>query len=98
MTAKLEYIFREKTLSMVKLMITAEQAIEIFKKEFKGYNGQKIVKILKVEGFGYQFITNPGFYTGPLVVNFNGLFKIMNVNIFDSNDPFVSAKSEVIFG
>lgn len=79
-------------------MITPEQAIEIFKKDFKGYKGQKIEKILKVEGFGYQFITNPGFYTGPLVVDFNGNFKIMNVNIFDSKDPFVAAKSEVIFG
>lgn len=77
-------------------MITPEQAVEIFKKEFNGYNGQKIEKILKVEGFGYQFITNPGVYTGPLVVDFNGFFKIMDVNIFDPKDPFVSAKSEII--
>lgn len=79
-------------------MITPEKATEIFKKDYKGYNGQKIEKILKVEGFGYQFITNPGSYAGPLVVDFDGVFKIMSVNIFNENDPFVKAKSEVIFG
>ena len=75
-------------------MITPEQAIDIFKKEYKGYNGQKITHLTKVEGYGYLINMSPTVYTGPMGVDFEGNYKMFDADLFDENDPFTKAKTE----
>lgn len=78
-------------------MITADQAVKIFKKKYKGYKHQKIVQVVKVEGYGYHITIRPGPYTGPMGVDFDGNFVMFDANLFDENDPFRNAPQEVIF-
>ena len=75
-------------------IITPKQAIKIFKKEYKGYKGQKINHIYKVEGYGYVITLKPPVYTGPMGVNFDGHYQMFDANLFDENDPFTKAKKE----
>ena len=75
-------------------IITPEQAINIFKKEYKGYNNQKITHLTRVDGFGYMINIRPTVYTGPMGVDFEGHYKMFNANLFDENDPFTKAKKE----
>lgn len=75
-------------------MITPEQAVEIFKREYKGYKGQKITHLIKVEGYGYLINMSPTVYTGPMGVDFEGNYKMFDADLFDENDPFTKAKKE----
>ena len=75
-------------------MITPQQAVEIFKKEYKGYKGQKIEHLTKVEGYGFLINMRPTVYTGPMGVDFDGKFVMFNADLFDENDPFTKAKTE----
>ena len=75
-------------------MITAEQAIEIFKKENPNL---KIIGCVFVDGFGFSFSTRPACYGSKTkLVSEDGKYYEIDVRFGDDLHPYNKARRETI--